>query len=183
VVERPPLLEGKSMHISVASTHKPKGPRARPVGDGQGHPRSSEEGGPENEAASDIANEAPPVPPAPPRPEPDKRLGGRLECETVPKMKSHKGTAKRIGVTGGGKAVRVKSGEAITSRLKSSRRTRRYDGKSIVTGRSLGPDPPASAVPGSLIFDARVQAGRNSPSPPQAPSQRRRRSRRYELQS
>ncbi len=24
VVERPPLLEGKSMHISVASTHKPK---------------------------------------------------------------------------------------------------------------------------------------------------------------
>ncbi|HEY6057162.1 MAG TPA: hypothetical protein VIV06_03975, partial [Candidatus Limnocylindrales bacterium] len=37
VIERAPLLEGKSMHITVASTHKPKvaepgaGPPARPA--------------------------------------------------------------------------------------------------------------------------------------------------------
>ena len=71
VVERPPLLEGKSMHISVASTHKPKVHEPTPSATAKAHARSSEEGGPENEAASDIANEAPPVPPAPPRPEPD----------------------------------------------------------------------------------------------------------------
>jgi large subunit ribosomal protein L35 len=55
----------------------------------------------------------------------------------VPKMKSHKGTQKRIGVTGSGKAVRVKSWRGHHLELKSSRRTRRYAGKAIVTGGSL----------------------------------------------
>jgi len=55
----------------------------------------------------------------------------------VPKMKSHKGTQKRIGVTGSGKAVRVRSWRGHHLELKSSRRTRRYDGKAVVTGRSL----------------------------------------------
>jgi large subunit ribosomal protein L35 len=55
----------------------------------------------------------------------------------VPKMKSHKGTAKRIGVTGGGKPYRVKSWRGHHLELKSSRRTRRYDGKAIVTGESI----------------------------------------------
>ena len=52
-------------------------------------------------------------------------------------MKSHKGTAKRIGVSGSGKPVRVKSWRGHHLELKSSRRTRRYDGKAIVTGESL----------------------------------------------
>ena len=48
-----------------------------------------------------------------------------LEGEThVPKMKSHKGAAKRIAVTGGGKAIRVKSWRGHHLELKSSRRTR-----------------------------------------------------------
>ena len=55
----------------------------------------------------------------------------------MPKMKSHKGTQKRIGVTGGGKATRVKSWRGHHLELKSSRRTRRYAGKAIVTGESL----------------------------------------------
>jgi len=52
-------------------------------------------------------------------------------------MKSHKGTQKRIGVTGGGQAIRVKSWRGHHLELKSSRRTRRYAGKAIVTGESL----------------------------------------------
>jgi ribosomal protein L35 len=40
-------------------------------------------------------------------------------------------------VTGSGKAVRVKSWRGHHLELKSSRRTRRYDGKAIVTGESL----------------------------------------------
>jgi large subunit ribosomal protein L35 len=52
-------------------------------------------------------------------------------------MKSHKGAQKRFGVTGGGKAVRVKSWRGHHLELKSSRRTRRYDGKEIVSGASL----------------------------------------------
>jgi large subunit ribosomal protein L35 len=55
----------------------------------------------------------------------------------VPKMKSHKGTQKRIGVTGSGKAVRVKSWRGHHLELKSSRRTRRYEGKELVSPESL----------------------------------------------
>ncbi len=52
-------------------------------------------------------------------------------------MKSHKGTQKRIGVTGSGKAIRVKSWRGHHLELKSSRRTRRYAGKRVVSGESL----------------------------------------------
>lgn len=52
-------------------------------------------------------------------------------------MKSHKGAQKRIGVSGSGKAVRVKSWRGHHLELKSSRRTRRYAGKALVTGESL----------------------------------------------
>jgi large subunit ribosomal protein L35 len=50
----------------------------------------------------------------------------------VPKLKSHKGAQKRIGVTGSGKPVRVKSWRGHHLELKSSRRTRRYDGKVVL---------------------------------------------------
>jgi translation initiation factor IF-3 len=41
VVERPPLLEGKSMHISVASTHKPK--PHEPSASAKAHGRDADE--------------------------------------------------------------------------------------------------------------------------------------------
>jgi large subunit ribosomal protein L35 len=50
----------------------------------------------------------------------------------VPKMKTHKGTQKRVGVTGSGKFIRVKSWSGHHLELKSSRRTRRYAGKAVV---------------------------------------------------
>ncbi len=50
----------------------------------------------------------------------------------MPKMKTHKGTQKRIGISGSGKFVRVKSWRGNHREHKSSRRTRRYAGKSIV---------------------------------------------------
>jgi large subunit ribosomal protein L35 len=52
-------------------------------------------------------------------------------------MKSHKTAQKRIGVTGSGKAIRVRSWRGHHLELKSSRRTRRYAGKSLVTKQSL----------------------------------------------
>ena len=55
----------------------------------------------------------------------------------MPKLKTHKGAQKRIGVTGSGKPIRVKSWRGHHLELKSSRRTRRYDGKAIVTGGTL----------------------------------------------
>ncbi len=55
----------------------------------------------------------------------------------MPKMKSHKTAQKRIGVTGSGKAIRVRSWRGHHLELKSSRRTRRYAGKSLVTKQSL----------------------------------------------
>jgi large subunit ribosomal protein L35 len=52
----------------------------------------------------------------------------------MPKMKSHKGTAKRVGVTGSGKLVRVRAWRGHHLAIKSSRRTRRYDHKAIIEG-------------------------------------------------
>ena len=52
----------------------------------------------------------------------------------MPKLKTHKGAQKRIGVTGSGKPIRVKSWRGHHLELKSSHRTRRYDGKSVLGG-------------------------------------------------
>ncbi|MBA2314046.1 MAG: 50S ribosomal protein L35 [Chloroflexi bacterium] len=50
----------------------------------------------------------------------------------MPKIKSHKAAQKRIGVTGSGKAVRVRAWRGHHLEIKSSRRTRRYAGKSTL---------------------------------------------------
>ncbi len=50
----------------------------------------------------------------------------------MPKMKSHKAAQKRLGASGTGKVVRVRSWRGHHLELKSSRRTRRYDGKTII---------------------------------------------------
>jgi large subunit ribosomal protein L35 len=47
-------------------------------------------------------------------------------------MKTHKGAQKRLGVTGGGKLIRVKAWRGHHLDIKSSRRTRRYAGKVLV---------------------------------------------------
>jgi large subunit ribosomal protein L35 len=52
----------------------------------------------------------------------------------VPKIKSHRAAAKRIGVTGSGKAYRVNAWRGHHLEIKSSRRTRRYAGKTIIGG-------------------------------------------------
>ena len=54
----------------------------------------------------------------------------------MPKMKSHKGAQKRFGKTGSGKIVRVKAWRGHHLDIKSSRRTRRYAGKVIVSDTS-----------------------------------------------
>ena len=50
----------------------------------------------------------------------------------MPKMKSHQAAKKRIGVTGSGKVVRLNAWRGHHLEIKSSRRTRRYDGKSAM---------------------------------------------------
>ena len=52
----------------------------------------------------------------------------------MPKMKSHKGAQKRFRKTGRGKIVRVKAWRGHHLDIKSSRRTRRYAGKAVVSG-------------------------------------------------
>ena len=52
----------------------------------------------------------------------------------MPKMKSHKAAQKRIGKTGSGKIFRVRAWRGHHLEIKSSRRTRRYAGKSIIGG-------------------------------------------------
>ena len=54
----------------------------------------------------------------------------------MPKMKTHKGAAKRFGVTGSGKVVRVKAWKGHHLDIKSSSRTRRYGGKAVVDDTS-----------------------------------------------
>jgi large subunit ribosomal protein L35 len=50
----------------------------------------------------------------------------------MPKMKSHQAAKKRIGATGSGKVIRVKSWTGHHLEIKSSRRTRRHAGKSLL---------------------------------------------------
>ena len=52
----------------------------------------------------------------------------------MPKLKTHKGAQKRIGVSGSGKPIRVKAWRGHHLEIKSSRRTRRYNGKAELTG-------------------------------------------------
>jgi translation initiation factor IF-3 len=78
IPERAPLLEGKSMHITMASTHKPKGhdgPAPRPAGEARPEPaeaaspapaRPAEDGG----AAPTPTEEPRPAPTEEPRPAP-----------------------------------------------------------------------------------------------------------------
>ena len=56
----------------------------------------------------------------------------------MPKMKTHKGTAKRIKVTGSGKLLREKAGRRHLLEHKSSRRTRRLEGTTEVDARYAG---------------------------------------------
>ena len=50
----------------------------------------------------------------------------------MPKIKTHKAAAKRIGITGSGKVIRVNSWRGHHLEIKSSRRTRRYAGKTLI---------------------------------------------------
>jgi translation initiation factor IF-3 len=70
VIERPPLLEGKSMHISVASVHKPKVHEPTPSAAAKGHARTASEVIDLIDATLDATNEAAPALPAAPQPEP-----------------------------------------------------------------------------------------------------------------
>ena len=54
----------------------------------------------------------------------------------MPKMKSHKGAQKRFGATGSGKIYRVKSWRGHHLEIKSSRRKRRYAGKTPIDSSS-----------------------------------------------
>ena len=56
----------------------------------------------------------------------------------MPKMKTHKGTAKRYKKTGSGKWVRPKAWRGHHLEIKSSRRTRRYAGKANVSSTQTG---------------------------------------------
>jgi large subunit ribosomal protein L35 len=49
-------------------------------------------------------------------------------------MKSHKAAQKRIGTTGSGKPFRLNAWSGHHLEIKSSRRTRRYAGKSVLGG-------------------------------------------------
>ncbi len=74
VVERAPLLEGKSMHISVASTHKPKPHEPTPATAGKGHTRTDQEAaeGQEEDEGEEPKAAEPVAVAANPSPEPDK---------------------------------------------------------------------------------------------------------------
>jgi large subunit ribosomal protein L35 len=51
----------------------------------------------------------------------------------MPKIKTHKGAAKRYKKTGSGKWVRPKAWRGHHLEIKSSRRTRRYAGKAVAS--------------------------------------------------
>jgi translation initiation factor IF-3 len=71
VVERLPLLEGKSMHISVASVHKPKSHEPTSAAAAKGNARTDEDAAAVMDAEVAITSVETPVNPETPGPEPD----------------------------------------------------------------------------------------------------------------
>jgi len=154
-----------------------EGPRADPVGRAKAHARTAdEEPGPDE--ASGRADEASGQGSKPRKEassegdaggtgaaETASRKPARVDwsVKTVPKMKSHKGAAKRIGVTGSGKAVRVKSwrGHHLEAQVVAAHAPPMTAGDRDRRVDQAGPPPPA--VPGSLILDVTRQAGRYPP--------------------
>lgn len=57
-----------------------------------------------------------------------------MRSETVPKMKTHKGAAKRFKVTGSGKILRRKAWRGHNRHKKSATRWRRVQGTSTLRG-------------------------------------------------
>lgn len=55
----------------------------------------------------------------------------------MPKMKTHKGTAKRFRVTGSGKLVRKQAGMSHFNAKKSGSRKRRLTGIAVIAGTDL----------------------------------------------
>ncbi|RVW05760.1 50S ribosomal protein L35 [Rhodococcus xishaensis] len=55
----------------------------------------------------------------------------------MPKSKTHSGTAKRFKVSGSGKILRQKAGRRHLLEHKSSRVTRRLDGKTVVSDQDV----------------------------------------------
>ncbi|MEO9220640.1 MAG: 50S ribosomal protein L35 [Mycobacteriaceae bacterium] len=56
----------------------------------------------------------------------------------MPKMKTHKGTAKRIKVTGTGKLMREQANRRHLLEHKATKRTRRLDGTTTVDSSDAG---------------------------------------------
>ncbi|WP_127782609.1 50S ribosomal protein L35 [Rhodococcus sp. X156] len=56
----------------------------------------------------------------------------------MPKMKTHKGTAKRIKVTGAGKLMREQANRRHLLEHKPTKRTRRLDGDTAVAKSDQG---------------------------------------------
>jgi large subunit ribosomal protein L35 len=55
----------------------------------------------------------------------------------MPKMKTHKGTAKRYRKSGSGKWLRPKAWRGHHLQIKSSRRKRRYAGMAVVSSAQI----------------------------------------------
>ncbi|AMY19248.1 50S ribosomal protein L35 [Rhodococcus kroppenstedtii] len=55
----------------------------------------------------------------------------------MPKSKTHSGTSKRFKVSGSGKILRQKAGRRHLLEHKSSRVTRRLDGKAVVSANDV----------------------------------------------
>ena len=131
-VERPPLLEGRNMYIVMAPLEKraeKKTERARAARrtSRQPQPAAPPNGGETIGDAIAAKGKAPTATVEPPAAGRSAAAGGTGIA--VPKIKTHKGTAKRYKKTGSGKWVRPKAWRGHHLEIKSSRRTRRYAGK------------------------------------------------------
>jgi len=113
-----------------------------------------------------------PAPPVAAETRAGRRFGVRLECGNRAEDEEPQGTASGLG-SRWWQGLRVKSWRGHHLELKSSRRTRRYEGKTS-TGESLDQIRRLLPYLGVWIVDGTRQRGVNVPSSPQAPSQRRR---------
>ena len=120
VVERAPLLEGKSMHLTVASTHKPKGMDQAPVRAGE--PKTAPAAAPAEAKPAPAATPAPAVAAATPAAAPVAAAASAAPATaTATEPKTRSAAARPAAATKTVGAAKAKTDGAVKAKTETKR--------------------------------------------------------------
>jgi translation initiation factor IF-3 len=160
--ERTPLLEGKSMHLTVASLHKPKEHEAA----SKARPEATDEAAPA--AAAAAATAAPATAPT----AAEAPAGEAPAAENAPVAATPATAASAAGASGNGTAAQADVRDAASTGAQTPETETTTEGAAIpvAAARTAAPARPARTATADPAAKAAPAATRNDKSVPQAPA-------------